>query len=44
MVMVMIMLMVTVRTGHGINPSTTWLTVVAAAGLAEYDSPPQIPG
>jgi hypothetical protein len=43
MVMVMIMVMLTVRTGRGIHPSTTRLAMVAAAGLAEYHSPPQIP-
>jgi len=43
-VMVMIMVVTTVRTGRGIDPSATRLAVVAAAGLAEYHSLPQIPG
>ena len=44
MVMVMTMVMLTVRTGRVIDLSTTRLTMVAAAGLAEYDPPPQITG
>jgi hypothetical protein len=44
MVMIVIMIMAAVLTGRGINPSTPGLTMVAAAGLPEYDSPPQIPG
>jgi hypothetical protein len=44
MVMIMIMVVVSVLTGRGIDLSTTWLTMIAAAGLAEYDSPPQISG
>jgi hypothetical protein len=39
MVMIMI-LMVSVLTGRGVDPSTTWLTMIATASLAEYDSPP----
>jgi len=42
-VMIMI-IMVFVLTGRGIDLSTTWLTMITAAGLAEYDSPPQIAG
>jgi hypothetical protein len=39
----MIMIMViSVLTGRGINISTTRLTRISAAGLAEYDPPPQI--
>jgi len=41
--MIMIMV-VSVLTGRGINFSTTRLTMISAAGLAEYDSPPQIAG
>jgi outer membrane lipopolysaccharide assembly protein LptE/RlpB len=43
-VMILIMLMVTILTGCGINLSTTRLTMITAASLAEYDSPPQIAG
>ena len=42
--MIMIMVVVSVLTGRGIDLSTTWLTMITAAGLAEYDSPPQIAG
>jgi len=42
--MVMIMVVVSILTGRGINLSTTWLTMIAAAGLAEYNPPPQIAG
>jgi hypothetical protein len=42
MVMVLIMVMVSVLTGRGIDLSTTWFTMIAATGLAEYDSSPQI--
>jgi hypothetical protein len=44
MVMVMILLVVSVLTGRGIDLSTTWFTKIAAAGLAQYDSSPQISG
>jgi hypothetical protein len=44
MVMIMIMLLISVLTGGGIDLSTTRLTMIAAAGLAKYDSPPQIGG
>jgi hypothetical protein len=44
MIMIMIVVVVFVLTGRGIDLSTTWLTMIAAAGLAEYDSPPQIAG
>jgi low affinity Fe/Cu permease len=42
MLVVMIMVMISVLTGRGFNLSTTWLTMITTAGLAEYDSPPQI--
>jgi hypothetical protein len=42
--MIMIMVAVSVLTGRGIDLSTSRLTMIAAAGLAEYDTPPQIPG
>jgi hypothetical protein len=37
--MVMIMVVFSVLTGRGINLSITWLTMIAAAGLVQYDSP-----
>jgi low affinity Fe/Cu permease len=41
----MIMIMVAhVLTGRFFNLSTTWLTMISTAGLAEYDPPPQIAG
>jgi low affinity Fe/Cu permease len=44
MVMIMIIVLVSVLTGRGSDLSTTWLTMIAAAGLAQYDSSPQISG
>jgi len=44
MVMIMIMVAVSVLTGRGIDLSTSRLTMIVAASLAEYDTPPQIPG
>jgi hypothetical protein len=44
MMMIMIMVVVYVPTGRGIDLSTPRLTMIAAAGLAEYDSPPQVAG
>jgi len=44
MVMIMIMVVISVLTGRGIDLSTTRLTMITATGLAEYNSPPQIEG
>jgi hypothetical protein len=44
-ILLLVMIMVVcVLPGRGINLSTTRFTMIAAAGLAEYDSPPQIAG
>jgi hypothetical protein len=40
MVMIMIVVVVSVLTGRGIDLSTTRLTMIATAGLAKYDAPP----
>jgi hypothetical protein len=42
--MVMSMVVVSVLPGRGFDLSTTRLTRIAAAGLAQYDAPPQIAG
>jgi hypothetical protein len=44
MEMLMFMVVISVPTGRGIDLSTTWLTMITAASLTEYDSPPQISG
>jgi len=44
MVMIMIVGVISVLTGRGIDLSTTRLTMIATAGLAEYNSTPQVAG